>query len=597
MIGKMPTGPRHALVFLLLTATLPSTGQQPSPASSDLTIHTTVRRVVEDVVVTDAQGNAVHGLTQADFALKEDGKPQDILSFDVHDGTKPDFVPPKVPPLPPNTYVDVPSAPEQGPLYVILYDMVNTEMTDQAYARKALFKFIDSKPPGTRFAIFLNTEHTSLIQGFTQDRELLRDALTRPGPGPHLPTAFIYGGNYGKGNDGATQSLMVQLAQYLDGVPGRKNLIWMASSFPLNLYPDPGSSIPQDEVKRTIAVLTHAQIALYPLDLRGVSVDGGGSSSASVGPAAPGGAGPGPGGAGGGSSPGSVTGGVSQTAMDYLGEDAIAQATGGRAIYSNNNIADALEKATDAGASYYTLSYSPSNREENGEQRKIEVKLTKPGYTLSYRRYYYAISPDAKPPKANSPEAIRAAALAAQANEVLTVNSNDTLYGSIEHGAPMLHNLLFSTHVRTEGKPAYGTPKQMAQIINEPAYFRTRNRKKSFQPPPLLKLQKYVIDYLVIDALLKSTAAQTGKEPKLEFAVAGYDVSGRMVNGVINDATAAPPKGGEKASATFRVEQEIDLPLEAAWLRIVVRDTLTDRTGALEIPLPLKPEPPTQAAK
>jgi hypothetical protein len=81
----------------------------------------------------------------------------------------------------------------------------------------------------------------------------------------------------------------------------------------------------------------------------------------------------------------------------------------------------------------------------------------------------------------------------------------------------------------------------------------------------------------------------------LEFAAAGYDAQGRMVNGIINDATAAAPKPGEKEAAMFRVEQEIDLPLEAAWLRIAVRDTVTDRTGAIEIHLPLQPEPKTLA--
>jgi VWFA-related protein len=582
MFRRMLIGPKPTFVLVLLAVALTATAQQTPTAQPDLTIRTTVRRVVEDVVVTDAQGNAVRGLTQHDFILKEDGKPQSILSFDIHDGDKPDFVPPKVPPLPPNTYVDLPAAPEQGPLYVILYDMVNMELTDQAYARKALFKFIDNKPPGTRFAIFLNTDKTALIQGFTQDRELLHAALTSPGPGPHLPNMFLYGRNYGKNNDGATLSLFSQLSQYLEGVPGRKNLIWLASQFNLNFFPGPESPVTQAEVDQTIANLARAQVARYPVDVRGVIV-GGGGVSASAAPAAslsagtPGG-GPGaPGGRGG-------AAGVSQAAMDYMNEDAIAEATGGHANYSDNDIKDELDKATDEGASYYTVSYSPSNTNEDGVQRNIEVMVEGSKYHLTYRRFYYSLPADKLQPAAKP-------GTYAAAHPV----TNDTLYATIQHGMPMIHDLLFSTHVRTDGNLKFATPQQMAQLIEEPAYFRTRRRNKSLQLPPAMKLQKYFIDYRVIDAKLKSTAAQSGKEPMLEFAAAGYDAQGRMVNGIINDATAAAPKPGEKEAAMFRVEQEIDLPLEAAWLRIAVRDTVTDRTGAIEIHLPLQPEPKTQA--
>jgi sulfur transfer protein SufE len=34
-----------------------------------------------DVIVRDRDGNIVRGLTAADFEIREDGRPQDILSF------------------------------------------------------------------------------------------------------------------------------------------------------------------------------------------------------------------------------------------------------------------------------------------------------------------------------------------------------------------------------------------------------------------------------------------------------------------------------------------------------------------------------------
>jgi hypothetical protein len=88
-------------------------------SSSEYVFRSTVRRVPVDVVVTNKDGNPVHGLTIDDFVVQEDGKEQNVLSFEVFDGTAPSFVPPKLPAMPPNTYVDLPAEAERGPLYVL----------------------------------------------------------------------------------------------------------------------------------------------------------------------------------------------------------------------------------------------------------------------------------------------------------------------------------------------------------------------------------------------------------------------------------------------------------------------------------------------
>ena len=95
-------------------------------SSGDYVFRSTVRRVPVDVVVQDKNGNPVTGLKKEDFLIEEDGKKQSILSFDVFNGVAPAYVPPKLPPMPPNTFVDLPAQAERGPLYVLYYDMVNT---------------------------------------------------------------------------------------------------------------------------------------------------------------------------------------------------------------------------------------------------------------------------------------------------------------------------------------------------------------------------------------------------------------------------------------------------------------------------------------
>jgi hypothetical protein len=77
----------------------------------------------------------------------------------------------------------------------------------------------------------------------------------------------------------------------------------------------------------------------------------------------------------------------------------------------------------------------------------------------------------------------------------------------------------------------------------------------------------------------------------LEFAAAAYDADGILLNSILNDglaSTDAKPDG--KFGTLFHSEQELEVPPGAAFIRIAVRDRLNDRTGTLEVPLPLKPE-------
>ena len=271
------------------------TGTATKQESGEYVFRSTVRRVPVDVIVLDKNGNPVRGLTKADFVVEEDKKPQNILSFDLFDG-KTLYVPPKVPALPANTFVDLPTAPEHGPLYVLYYDMVNTPLTQQMEAYKQLLDFVDHAQPGTRIALFANMAGLHLIQGFTSDHALLRTAINYRGPGPHMPKVFLYGNNYGYEDAGAALSNLKFIAQYLNGIPGRKNLLWVSSEFPIPVGPTESgptlsghnsntgvgggfssstmqindlSYLLSKLIKETYAALASSQIALYPVDLNG----------------------------------------------------------------------------------------------------------------------------------------------------------------------------------------------------------------------------------------------------------------------------------------------------------------------------------------
>src|SRR3954463_13416367 len=72
-------------LFLALAMLMPaSTAQDQSESSNsgDYRIRVTSDLVLTNVVVRDKQGNLVRGLSQDDFSILEDGKPQRITSFD-----------------------------------------------------------------------------------------------------------------------------------------------------------------------------------------------------------------------------------------------------------------------------------------------------------------------------------------------------------------------------------------------------------------------------------------------------------------------------------------------------------------------------------
>ncbi|MGA8432032.1 MAG: VWA domain-containing protein [Candidatus Sulfotelmatobacter sp.] len=574
-----------------------NTAQQPE--TSNLVFKSVVNRVILDVVVTDSQGKPVHGLTQQDFSVAEDGQPQRMLSFDVHDlDSTEEF--PKLPPLPPNTFINVPSAPERGPLYVLLLDLVNTAVVDQMSARQQLLKFINDKPSGTRFGVFALADGLHLVQGFTDDKSKLSAALDPGKPKSHIPRVFMYGCNDGE----MMVSVFAFISRYLDGLPGRKNLIWFSGAFPLDLFPrDDNTSVSfRDEVKETLDVMAQGQVAIYPVDASGVAVGnpddpcGKGSEGVVAITRSRGNASGSTQGAAGSSSANSaqVPAGAafSSISSSQIIQDDIAKATGGHAFYSDNGVKEVLDEAVENGANYYTLTYSPSNRTYNGALRNIHIELDKKGYQLSYRRSYFAYDPNVPALDKVTFKRVSEGLEPAPPRKV-----GDSLYANMQHGAPLAHQLFFRTHIHTVAAPSMATTAQMANLEEQPAYFRVRKKNRPLKPLAPVQLQSYVIDYTFMAGASKAEApGRAIRPPVLEVAAAAFDEDGRMLNALVETSAPAGNPAAQNPQGIYRVQQQIDVPLNAISIRVALRDVSTDRIGAMEIPLPLAPEPQAQAA-
>lgn len=572
------------LLVLSFSCARPVAAQQsaepssPPNAADQFRFRVNVNRVVVDVVVTDSNGKPVGGLTQKDFSLFEDGQPQNILSFDVHSlDTNPDYSR-KLPPMPANTFVNIAPEPERGPLYVLLLDLVNTEQSDQPYARQQLLKFVQSKPQGTRFAVFVRSDGLHLVQGFTADRDQLYRTLDPAHSLPHVPRIFLLGGNYGHNDALMTTSVFRDIAVYLDGLPGRKNIIWISGLFPLDLFPHQDDRPDmRTDAQETLDALARSESAIYPVDVTGVQAFPAGrltGATTGAGPA---------------SGPPGLTVSDAHTLSSQMGtagmgtslsenntvQDVIANMTGGRAFYSRNDLGNVLEEATEAGSTYYTLTYSPSHTNFDGRMRKIQVVLSEKGDRLEYRRGYLATGPQSP----ILPDRYQERRNADTAN---LRPIGDSLSAYMQHGAPIARQVYFQVHVRALHSAQLATPQQMANLVDQPTYFQFRQRKRPNRPLAPIKLQPYLIEYQII-----------GRIPKFEVAAGVYDEESRLLNGDVEEASSANPGPSDMHSdfTYFRVQQRIDVPPGAVSLRLAVRDVSTDRMGTMEIPLPLVPEP------
>ena len=187
------------------------------------------------------------------------------------------------------------------------------------------------------------------------------------------------------------------LARYLEGIPGRKNLVWFASSFPVVLFPTPAqfaqlknnANLPgyMNHVQQTANLFTLSKIAVYPVSSAGVM-----NSNIGLADSADAGSAGGTGHFGTAAAPtASLTAESLNSASALAGMEQLASSTGGRA-FTTNDIDSALRKIVHDSDIYYTVGYAPTDSATDGSFRRIDVKVAGGKYKLDYRQGYNADS-------------------------------------------------------------------------------------------------------------------------------------------------------------------------------------------------------------
>jgi hypothetical protein len=132
---------------------------------------------------------------------------------------------------------------------------------------------------------------------------------------------------------------------------------------------------------------------------------------------------------------GSLNGNNTALNGEYLAEDGLAEATGGRAYHSGNDLGSAIADAAEHGSRYYTLSYAPTNVKWDGRLRQIRIQAERSGDHLAYRHSYFAFE-DPPGPKGDKSDPVI-----------------EALANKLEHGAPMARELFFEVHVHRLDTP------------------------------------------------------------------------------------------------------------------------------------------------
>jgi hypothetical protein len=165
-----------------------------------------------------------------------------------------------------------------------------------------------------------------------------------------------------------------QLARSVAILPGRKNLIWISGGFPF----DPAST--DSQMRRTATLLAATQIAVYPIDVRGVAYLGAEGQSLSPDVFAPRGG-----------TYADTSGQADELRNIHVTMTELAMLTGGRAVFNKNDLEGAITESTSSGSHYYTLGYRPTNGNWNGNFRKVVVRVSSPKTNVLCRPGYFAV--------------------------------------------------------------------------------------------------------------------------------------------------------------------------------------------------------------
>jgi len=347
-----------------------------------------VEYVEVDARVLDQQGQPIHGLTQRDFAVFENGVRQTLTNFSVVDIPVPTAATGPVGPAPvkPDIGTNTQGGGERRRTYLILFDGPSVSVRWTAEVRSFLRGFVERSVGADDLVGIATTGCDSAYENFTNSKPRLIATINRMVGqleyscfgGPNDPTDRS-GSTLIRATDARQRQRQRQLIEIIHAMssasPGSKAIIYVSQDVPFDVVSNTEGLTLIGDTEGVAAQARRGNVPIYPVDPRGLS--SGFESSAEV----------------------PLVGLTDQDpAIAALNEvrrgqenlRILADDSGGVPIVGVNRIDAGLDRVVMMSSFYYVLGYYSTNHRRDGKYRKLNITVDRPGARVFNRRGYTA---------------------------------------------------------------------------------------------------------------------------------------------------------------------------------------------------------------
>src|SRR5882724_9271624 len=391
-----------AAAILLLRMAAPLIAQQAEQTkANEARIQVTTELVLVNVVARDKKGNLVRDLKKSDFTLFEDGKKQEISTYDFENvdelataGAAETTVAGVT-----GTGALLRSGEKAPPsldardrrLMLLFFDFsaMDPEQIDRSV--DAAKKFVTAKmQPADLLALVSLATNMRVDLDFTDDKAKIVAALTAYNSGQ--------GQGFDNGSTGSSEGAaetsgafsaddtdfntfnadrkplaLQSLMQALGKLPQKKSLIYFSNGITQS------GADNQSALRATTAAAVKANVSIYSLDIRGLQAfpPGGEAQSASLhGQSAYSGA--------------SILNDLNGNAASQDTLATLSSDTGGKAFFDSNDFGPVFSQVQKDSSVYYVLGFTSNNPLKDGRFRRLKVQVNRADMKLDFRSGYYA---------------------------------------------------------------------------------------------------------------------------------------------------------------------------------------------------------------
>jgi VWFA-related protein len=298
---------RAAIAFLIIPALLAQQAADQPP----VVLKSTTRLVQVSVIAQDGKGQPVTDLKKDDFRIKVNGKDQPIKIFSMDSAG----LPKSEEKLPLGVFTNrMANSGQQSSITIVLLDTLNTtNWTDQVQAKAQVIRYLRTLQPSDHIGLYTLGTSLRVLHDYTEDSSdllsridaikgqdlnalntkeptdaLHQDALMLDFLQRRLPLASASERDfYNVNRILGTLKALEFIANHLAKTPGRKNLIWVSGGFPLTIGFGEDSMNSRgrvqtsftEEISETVRAVNDANMAVYPVDARGLMAPRGGRAA------------------------------------------------------------------------------------------------------------------------------------------------------------------------------------------------------------------------------------------------------------------------------------------------------------------------------